>query len=136
VKEFEGALAFAEHLVKIAVATEVIERKALGHALEILEEDMRAQIGEYQDAVGPYPAWAPLAESTEEQKAMVGAPANAPLERFGDLEKRGLLAQPTPSWNITSSAPSGCRRVPSSAPRSSESGSASSICSAARSSRR
>ena len=73
-REFSSPLAFAEHLIKLEVGLAVIERKALGAALVILEEDMRAQIGEYQDPVGVYPGWAQLAESTEAEKEALGYP--------------------------------------------------------------
>jgi HK97 gp10 family phage protein len=85
-REFDGVLAFAEHLLKIEVGLAVIEHRAIGTALTILERDMVEQIGEYQDSVGPYPAWATLADSTEDEKARLGYPLNAPLEREGDLK--------------------------------------------------
>lgn len=84
-REFGSVLEFAEHLIKLEAGLKVIEHKALGAALTILEKDMRGQIGEYQDAVGPYPAWAALADSTEAEKEAMGYPLNAPLERKGDL---------------------------------------------------
>jgi HK97 gp10 family phage protein len=73
-----------------AAATEIErdhDRRALNEAAKLIKKDARAQIGHYQDEVGAYPAWAPLAESTEEEKARLGAPADAPLEREGDLKK-------------------------------------------------
>lgn len=45
----------------------------------------RDEIGTYQEAVGPFPAWASLAESTEQDKARNGYPLNAPLERTGAM---------------------------------------------------
>lgn len=86
-REFDSVLLFAEHLVKLELGLKAIEHKALGHVLEILEKDMQTQIGEYQDQVGPYPEWAPLADSTEAEKARLGYPANAPLLREGDLQE-------------------------------------------------
>jgi HK97 gp10 family phage protein len=86
-REFGSVLEFAEHLIKLEVGLRLIEHKALGHVLEVLEKDMKAQIGEYQEEIGPYPAWAPLADSTEEEKERLGYAANAPLSRTGDLEK-------------------------------------------------
>ena len=71
-------------------AAETLERRkskrALNEAAKLIKQDARKQIGHYQAAVGAYPAWAPLAESTEEAKARMGAPADAPLLREGDLK--------------------------------------------------
>ncbi len=85
-REFNSLMAFAEHLEKTAVAVPVAQHKALGTALVILEKDMREQVGHYQAQHGPHPAWAPLADSTEDEKARLGYPADAPLLREGDLQ--------------------------------------------------
>ncbi|HBR0975138.1 TPA: hypothetical protein L9K64_001375 [Klebsiella variicola] len=45
----------------------------------------REEIGTYQESVGPFPAWASLAESTEQDKARNGYPLNSPLERTGEM---------------------------------------------------
>lgn len=88
-----------ELAVEMAVAAEVLEVRAnkasLRQAANLVLSDARAQIGEYQPAVGAYPAWEPLAESTEEEKARIGAPADAPLERFGALKKSFRADPPT-----------------------------------------
>ena len=86
-QEVEGLEAFALHLLAADIAWRETQKMALNKAAKLIKEDARAQIGEYQDAVGNYPAWAPLAESTEDEKARLGAPPDAPLLRFGDLQK-------------------------------------------------
>jgi phage gpG-like protein len=86
-KEFENVLGFIEHLVKLEAATHVTMRHALSEVGALLEKDMREQIGDYQGKAGPYIAWAPLTPATEEIKARLGAPADAPLYRYGDLQK-------------------------------------------------
>jgi hypothetical protein len=85
-REF-SVLGFAEHLVALEVAFHTKVHHALEDCLKVLQKDMKAQIGDYQDQAGPYEAWQPLADSTEARKALIGAPANAPLERFGKLKK-------------------------------------------------
>lgn len=85
-RQFNSLLAFVEHLEKAALDVPVAQHKALGTALEILEKDMKTQIGEYQAQHGPYPEWAQLAESTEDDKARQGYPSDAPLLREGDLQ--------------------------------------------------
>lgn len=64
----------------------VAGRRALKAGADLLAHDAREQIGHYQPQVGAYPEWAPLAESTEDEKAAIGAPADAPLYRFGQLQ--------------------------------------------------
>ena len=86
-KEFDSAISFAEHMLKIEFAMRAVMHKSLGHVLTLLEEDMQKQIGEYQSGAGPYPAWATLADSTEEEKGRLGYPLNAPLLRDGELQK-------------------------------------------------
>lgn len=67
------------------IAIEHQKRHGLEKALQIIERDAKRQIGHYQRAVGDFPAWAPLADSTEAQKKSMGAPTNAPLLRHGEL---------------------------------------------------
>jgi hypothetical protein len=88
-----------ELAVEMAVAAEVLEVKAnkasLRQAATLVTADARKQIGTYQPAVGAYPAWEQLAESTEEEKARIGAPENAPLYRFGELRASFRQDEPT-----------------------------------------
>lgn len=59
---------------------------ALHEIGEAAEQIARGKVGEYQPEVGPFPAWAPLAESTVEDKTRQGyAPPDNPLLREGDL---------------------------------------------------
>lgn len=85
--EFEGLEAFAFQLVAMSVLWREERKQALKAVGNLLTRDMRAQIGAYQPQVGNYLEWAPLADSTEDEKARLGAPADAPLERWGDLAK-------------------------------------------------
>lgn len=61
------------------------------HGLEVASKliQKRAQdsIGHYQDAVGPFPAWAPLAESTQAERSALGYTADDPLLRSGELRR-------------------------------------------------
>jgi|GEM_PF-340582 phage gpG-like protein len=53
---------------------------------QIVEQTAKAEIGEYQPEAYPFPAWAPLAESTLEQKEKLGySPPDNPLWRTGAL---------------------------------------------------
>jgi len=84
-REFDGLESFILHLASLEATAHRSHRRGLELALKLIEQDAKDQIGHYQPQVGEFPAWAPLAASTEEEKARMGAPANAPLLRRGDL---------------------------------------------------
>ena len=86
-RELESVEALARVLVATAVTWRVERKHILSAVGKQLTKDMRGQIGHYQAGVGNYLEWAELAESTEDEKARVGAPPDAPLLRFGDLLK-------------------------------------------------
>ena len=84
---FENIPAFLEHLAVAAVAVRHAEHSSLKKASLLIENEAKREIGHYQGAVGPFPAWQELAESTEAQKASKGYPANAPLEATGEMRQ-------------------------------------------------
>lgn len=84
-REFASPLDFALHLAELSHGTAKIEDKALEKCALLIERDAKAQIGWYQGAVGPFQDWAPLADSTEAEKARKGYPLDAPLLRDGAL---------------------------------------------------
>lgn len=51
-----------------------------------IEETAKEEIGVYQPAVGPFEAWAPLAESTKADRVRSGYTEDDPLERSGELK--------------------------------------------------
>ena len=68
-----------------ALKTIVMAEAGLGRAAKMVQTDAKRRIGAYQDAVGPFSAWGPLAESTEAQKEAAGYSRDQPLLREGDL---------------------------------------------------
>ncbi|WP_412530880.1 HK97-gp10 family putative phage morphogenesis protein [Enterobacter roggenkampii] len=90
----DAALTFAA--AKIAVQEHA--EKALAQVAEQIKKTAQDEIGFYQPAVGPFAAWEDLADSTEQEKARLGYPLNAPLERTGKMrdsikaESEGLEA--------------------------------------------
>lgn len=84
-REFASPLEFSLHLIEISHRIEHIEHKALEKCAVLIEKDAKAQIGYYQGVVGPFQDWAPLAESTEAEKARKGYALDAPLLRDGTL---------------------------------------------------
>lgn len=84
-REFQDVASFCLHLATIQAAVVKAEHSALERIARIVEKDAKGRIGEYQEAAGPFPQWAPLADSTEYEKARLGYPSDAPLLRKGDL---------------------------------------------------
>lgn len=77
--EMVGKLAAAE------VAIHINARKALERVAVKVEKTAKSELGTYQDAVGPFPAWAELAESTKDERTRLGYTPNDPLLRSGEL---------------------------------------------------
>lgn len=84
-KEFASFGSFARHLAVTAVVGEEVTHHITEKAAKIIQEDAQKRIGEYQDYTGPFNAWAPLAESTQEDRVAKGFTADDPLLRTGEL---------------------------------------------------
>ena len=84
-KEFESLAEFATHLVELQAAEALALHKGLDRVAALIQGTAKGEIGHYQEASGPFPEWADLAESTEAEKARLGYPSDAPLLRTGGL---------------------------------------------------
>ncbi len=84
-REFDDIESFLGHLGARELALHKAMRAGLERVLVHIENEAKAEIGYYQPQVGDFPAWAPLADSTEAEKARLGAPLGAPLLRHGGL---------------------------------------------------
>jgi len=84
-QQFNSLGAFAEHLATLAVAVGPRMHAGLDRAAAAVEARAKAEIGTYQPAVGPYPEWAELAESTQAERERLGFTPNDPLLRTGGL---------------------------------------------------
>ena len=84
-KEFSSLGDFALHLVKVQAAVKVAEHQGLKRVAQLIETTAKDELGNYQGEIGPFPAWAQLADSTEEQKARMGYPVGAPLVATGEM---------------------------------------------------
>lgn len=97
-REFAGFGEFADYLLSLNAVQTVAVARALDESAALIEKDAKAEIGTYQEAVGPFPAWAPLAPSTVADRVRQGYAPDEPLLREGDLrdsithETRGLDA--------------------------------------------
>ena len=83
--EFPSLGSLALHLAGRTVAMAEELEHGLERALKLIERTALDEIGVYQASAGPFPAWPQLAEATEERKAAMGYPADAPLLASGDM---------------------------------------------------
>ena len=87
---------FAVHLLERQAEVAVQLQEGLDEALKVIEHRAKESIGEYQPAVGGFPAWPELAESTQDDRVAKGYPADEPLLRDGTFrdsfghERQGL----------------------------------------------
>jgi hypothetical protein len=95
-RQFNDLGALAVEFAASAFRMERHLEAGLNRALTIIRQDAYGRIGDYQDSVGPFPAWAQLSPYTEDRKASMGYPADAPLLATGamraslDQEQHGL----------------------------------------------
>jgi HK97 gp10 family phage protein len=84
-KQFGNITDFVEHLAALAIAEEIAIRKGLNQAAKLVEKEAKAEIGNYQDEIGPFIAWPELAEATKTDRIRHGYSEDDPLLRTGDL---------------------------------------------------
>ncbi|MHC8295321.1 HK97-gp10 family putative phage morphogenesis protein [Pseudomonas sp. LB3P58] len=85
--EFKSLGGLALHMVSQEVALLASLHAGLEKCAAKVEMTAKDEIGHYQSGIGPFPAWADLADSTETQKARMGYPADAPLEASGAMRE-------------------------------------------------
>lgn len=87
--EFHSLGEFAEHILHTMVKEVERQSHALEKAAVLIEKEAKSLIGEYQSEAGPFMAWAPLADSTLEEKARLGYTGQVsqddPLLRTGEM---------------------------------------------------
>lgn len=85
---------FATFMGEVALVMPMAEREALRKAGEIVEAEAKAEIGNYQGSAPPFAAWAPLAESTQNERVRQGFTPDDPLLRTGEMrESVGLVVE-------------------------------------------
>lgn len=88
IRTFPNPASFARHLLNVAVSEALVVQEGLEACAKLIENSAKEEIGHLQPAVGPFAAWAPLADSTIADKARQGYLFNDegnPLLRRGDL---------------------------------------------------
>ncbi len=77
----------AAHLRRVAERIPAEEHAALDDIGRDVAKAAADKLGTYQGSVGSFPAWAPLAETTKEERVRLGFTPDDPLERDGTLER-------------------------------------------------
>jgi hypothetical protein len=83
--QFSDFEAFAAHLLRKSIMVDHVLEAALEASAQIVEDTAKAEFGSYQPRIGPFEAWAELAESTKEERIKLGFTENDPLLRTGHL---------------------------------------------------
>lgn len=97
--EFGSLGDLAHHMMSDTVAELRHVQRGLELSAVIIEKTAKNEIGEYQDAIGPFQDWAPLADSTEAEKGRLGYPLDAPLLRTGEM--RDSIKHEVGEWEAT-----------------------------------
>jgi len=84
-KEFGSLAQFAAHLGTLEAGLVLEVRRGLSEVAKAVEKTAKAEIGDYQPAVGPFPAWAPLADATKRERVRLGFTEDDPLLRSGAM---------------------------------------------------
>jgi phage gpG-like protein len=87
-KQFSSLLQFSEHLMKAATVEILAISKGLEVSAKAIQAEAKNEIGHLQSAVGPFPEWEELADSTKAEKERLGYVFNKdynPLLRTGEL---------------------------------------------------
>lgn len=83
--QFQSLGAFAAHLIKVNATVVIALHTATEKIGQIVEARARAEFGTYQPAVGNFPAWDELAETTKDDRVRQGYTENDPLLRSGAM---------------------------------------------------
>lgn len=84
-KSFDSMGKFALHLAERVIAGRAALEEGLELAAQVIEKEARDELGTYQSAIGPFPAWEELAESTKDSRVAAGYTENDPLLASGAM---------------------------------------------------
>lgn len=97
--EFGSLGDLAHHLMSETVGGLKNTQHGLKAAAELLERQAKAEFGTYQQAIGPFDAWAELADATKADRVARGFTENDPLLRSGEL--RDGIKHEVEDWEAT-----------------------------------
>lgn len=84
-KQFKNFGAFAAHLEKLSISSGEVTHHIAEKSAEEIQKTAQGMIGDYQKAVGPYPEWEELADSTKKERARLDFSENDPGYRSGKM---------------------------------------------------
>lgn len=84
-KEFSSIAGFIGHLATMDAAVVLELHHGLKKCAVAIDTTAKAEFGVYQAETGAFAAWAPLAQSTQEERMRLGYTPNDPLLREGGL---------------------------------------------------
>ena len=84
-REFASFRAFAEYLSGLLAREEEAAKAGLEAGIAIAHAESQAEIGHYQNGIGPFEDWGPLAYRTVRDRKRLGFTPNDPLLRSGTL---------------------------------------------------
>ncbi|ANA13383.1 HK97-gp10 family putative phage morphogenesis protein [Acetobacter oryzifermentans] len=76
---------FLDYLASAPVRLEAQLKTAMKHEASHLQKEAREEVGHYQEAAGPFPAWSPLADSTMDDRIRKGFTPDDPGLRTGAM---------------------------------------------------
>lgn len=85
-RHFNSLESFTAMLTRQVVAMPLALESGLERVARKVEATAKSEFGTYQPSTGPFPAWAELAESTQDERERLGFTPNDPLLRTGDLK--------------------------------------------------
>lgn len=83
---FDSMGDLAVHLTRRYEVTKRVLERGLERVATRIERTAYGKFGHYQSGSGPFPAWAPLADATKEQRVELGYTPDDPLFREGQLQ--------------------------------------------------
>jgi hypothetical protein len=84
-KSFNSLGEFVAHLAGRVIAARALLEAGLEEIGQVIEKTAREELGTYQPAVGPFPAWTDLADNTQQQREAAGFTPNDPLLASGEM---------------------------------------------------
>lgn len=84
-REFGSLAAFASHLITLQASVALEAHRGLKEVAEAITKTAKGEIGSYQQAIGPFPAWAQLSNATVDDRVAKGYTPDDPLLRDGRM---------------------------------------------------
>lgn len=84
-REFKDIASFLRHMEAVRVALPAAGALGVRAGAELIAKEAKAELGHYQDQVGPFVGWAELADRTKDDRVKHGFSENEPGLRTGEM---------------------------------------------------